>query len=80
MVVTIVSLRVGGLIFGAVASERIVALPGFGKLTLDAVFTRDSPVNQAVVLIITLSYIVINLAVDAPYSVVNPRIRVGGSN
>lgn len=80
VVVTIVGLQLGGLISGAVVTERIFALPGFGKLTLDAVFTRDYPVIQAVVLIITLSYIVINLAVDILYSVVNPKIRVGGSN
>ncbi|MCZ2401877.1 ABC transporter permease [Paenarthrobacter sp. Z7-10] len=80
VVVTIVGLQLGGLISGAVVTERIFALPGFGKLTLDAVFTRDYPVIQAVVLIITLSYIVINLAVDVLYSVVNPRIRVGGNN
>jgi peptide/nickel transport system permease protein len=80
VVVTIVGLQLGGLISGAVVTERIFALPGFGKLTLDAVFTRDYPVIQAVVLIITLSYIVINLAVDVLYSVINPRIRVGGSN
>ncbi|MBG0738587.1 ABC transporter permease [Paeniglutamicibacter antarcticus] len=80
VVVTIVGLQLGGLISGAVVTERIFALPGFGKLTLDAVFTRDYPVIQAVVLVITLSYIVINLAVDILYSVVNPKIRVGGSN
>ncbi|MFJ7748844.1 ABC transporter permease [Arthrobacter sp. NPDC097144] len=80
VVVTIVGLQLGGLISGAVVTERIFALPGFGKLTLDAVFTRDYPVIQAVVLIITVSYILINLAVDILYSLVNPRIRVGGSN
>lgn len=80
VVVTIVGLQLGGLISGAVVTERIFALPGFGKLTLDAVFTRDYPVIQAVVLIITFAYIVINLAVDILYSVVNPKIRVGGSN
>ncbi len=80
VVVTIVGLQLGGLISGAVVTERIFALPGFGKLTLDAVFTRDYPVIQAVVLIITVGYIVVNLAVDILYSVINPRIRVGGSN
>ena len=80
VVVTIVGLQLGGLISGAVVTERIFALPGFGKLTLDAVFTRDYPVIQAVVLIITVAYIVINLAVDTLYSLINPRIRVGGTN
>lgn len=79
VVVTIIGLQLGGLISGAVVTERIFALPGFGKLTLDAVFTRDYPVIQAVVLIITLGYVLINLAVDALYSVLNPRIRMGGT-
>ncbi|MDA3146919.1 ABC transporter permease [Leucobacter sp. UCMA 4100] len=78
VVMTIVGLQLGGLISGAVVTERIFGLPGFGKLTLDAVFTRDYPVIQAVVLVVTLAYIVINLAVDVLYSVLNPRIRVGG--
>lgn len=79
VVVTIVGLQLGGLISGAVVTEKIFALPGFGKLTLDAVFTRDYPVIQAVVLIITVGYIVINLAVDILYSVIDPKIRVGGT-
>lgn len=76
VLVTIVGLQLGGLISGAVVTERIFALPGLGKLTLDAVFSRDYPVIQAVVLVITLSYILINLAVDILYSVINPQIRV----
>ncbi|MBG6183137.1 peptide/nickel transport system permease protein [Arthrobacter sp. CAN_A214] len=80
VVVTIIGLQLGGLISGAVVTERIFALPGFGKLTLDAVFTRDYPVIQAVVLLITVGYILINLAVDILYSVINPRIRVGGKS
>ncbi|GAA1082495.1 ABC transporter permease [Tsukamurella spumae] len=78
VVVTIAGLQLGGLISGAVVTERIFGLPGFGKLTLDSVFTRDYPVIQAVVLVVTASYIVINLVVDLLYSVINPRIRVGG--
>lgn len=76
VLVTIVGLQLGGLISGAVVTERIFALPGLGKLTLDAVFSRDYPVIQAVVLVITVSYILINLAVDILYSVINPQIRV----
>jgi peptide/nickel transport system permease protein len=78
VVVTIVGLQLGGLISGAVVTERIFALPGFGKLTLDSVFTRDYPVIQGVVLVVTLAYILINLAVDVLYSVIDPRIRVSG--
>ena len=78
VVVTIVGLQLGGLIAGAVVTERIFGLPGFGKLTLDSVFTRDYPVIQAVVVVITVAYIVINLVVDVLYTVIDPRIRVGG--
>jgi peptide/nickel transport system permease protein len=80
VVVTIIGLQLGGLISGAVVTERIFGLPGFGKLTLDSVFTRDYPVIQAVVVVVTASYILINLAVDVLYSLINPRIRVGGSS
>lgn len=76
VVVTIVGLQLGGLISGAVVTERIFALPGFGKLTLDSVFSRDYPVIQGVVLVVTLAYILINLAVDVLYSTLDPRIRV----
>jgi peptide/nickel transport system permease protein len=79
VVTTVVGLQLGGLIAGAVVTERIFSLPGIGKLTLDSVFTRDYPVIQAVVLVITTAYIVINLLVDALYTVVDPRIRVSGS-
>lgn len=78
VVLTIVGLQLGGLVSGAVVTERIFGLPGFGKLTLDSVFTRDCPVIQGVVLVVTLAYIVINLAVDVLYSVVDPRVRVEG--
>ena len=78
VVVTIIGLQLGGLISGAVVTERIFGLPGFGKLTLDSVFTRDYPVIQAVVIVTTLAYIIINFAIDVLYSLINPRIRVGG--
>lgn len=78
VVVTIVGLQLGGLISGAVVTERIFALPGFGKLTIDAVFQRDYPVIQAVVLITATAYITINLLVDLLYSLIDPRIRVRG--
>lgn len=78
VVVTIVGLQLGGLISGAVVTERIFGLPGFGKLTLDSVFSRDYPVIQGVVLVVTLAYILINLAVDVAYSLIDPRIRVEG--
>jgi peptide/nickel transport system permease protein len=77
-VVTIIGLQLGLLISGAVVTEQVFVLPGFGKLTLDAVFTRDYPVIQGVVLLTTLAYVLINFGVDLLYSVLNPRIRVSG--
>lgn len=79
VVITIVGLQLGGLISGAVVTEQIFGLPGFGKMTIDAVFQRDYPVIQAVVLITATAYIVINFLVDALYSLVDPRIRLAGS-
>jgi peptide/nickel transport system permease protein len=79
VVVTIVGLQLGALISGAVVTEQIFGLPGFGKLTIDAVFQRDYPVIQAVVLVTATAYIVINLAVDLLYSLIDPRIRVAGA-
>jgi peptide/nickel transport system permease protein len=78
-VVTIIGLQLGLLISGAVVTEQVFVLPGFGKLTLDAVFTRDYPVIEGVVLLTTLGYVLINFAVDLLYSVLNPRIRVAGT-
>jgi peptide/nickel transport system permease protein len=78
VVVTIVGLQLGTLISGAVVTERIFALPGFGKMTVDAVFQRDYPVIQAVVLVTASAYVLINFLVDLAYSLIDPRIRVTG--
>jgi len=78
VVITIVGLQLGGLISGAVVTEQIFGLPGFGKMTIDAVFQRDYPVIQAVVLVTATAYIVINFLVDLLYSLIDPRIRVAG--
>lgn len=78
VVVTIVGLQLGALISGAVVTEQIFGLPGFGKMTIDAVFQRDYPVIQAVVLVTATAYIVINFLVDMLYSLIDPRIRVTG--
>jgi peptide/nickel transport system permease protein len=79
VVTTIVGLQLGGLISGAVVTEQIFVLPGFGKLTIDAVFTRDYPMIQGVVLVTAAAYIGINLLVDLLYGVIDPRVRVGGA-
>ena len=79
VVVTVVGLQLGGLISGAVVTEQVFVLPGFGKLTIDAVFPRDYPMIQGVALVTATAYILINLLVDLLYSVIDPRIRVGSA-
>ena len=79
VVTTIAGLQLGALISGAVVTEQIFVLPGFGKLTIDAVGTRDYPMIQGVALVTASAYILINLLVDLLYSVIDPRVRVGGA-
>ena len=74
-VVTVLGLQLGTLIGGAVITEYVFALPGVGRLVVDAVFARDYPLVQGVVLLIALGFIVSNLLVDLLYGVLDPRIR-----
>ena len=78
-VITIFGLQMGALISGAVVTEQIFVVPGFGRLIVESVFTRDYPLVQGVVLITASAYVLINLLVDLSYSLLNPRIRVKGS-
>jgi peptide/nickel transport system permease protein len=78
-VVTILGLQMGALMGGAVVTEQIFVVPGFGRLIVEAVFTRDYPLVQGVVMITASAYVLINLLVDVSYSLLNPRIRVKGS-
>jgi len=78
-VVTVLGLQMGALMSGAVVTESIFVLPGFGRLIVEAVFTRDYPLVQGVVLITASSYVLINLLVDVSYSLLNPRIRIRGA-
>jgi peptide/nickel transport system permease protein len=78
-VTTVVGLQLGVLISGAVVTEQIFVIPGFGKLIVEAVFQRDFPVIQGVILVTTTAYIIVNLLVDLLYSVLNPRIRIAGN-
>ena len=75
---TILGLQMGALMSGAVVTEQIFVVPGFGRLIVEAVFTRDYPLVQGVVLITASAYVLINLLVDVSYSLLNPRIRIGG--
>jgi peptide/nickel transport system permease protein len=78
-VVTILGLQMGALMGGAVVTEQIFVVPGFGRLIVESVFTRDYPLVQGVVLITASAYVFINLLVDVSYSLLNPRIRVKGT-
>ncbi|QVQ51453.1 ABC transporter permease [Spiractinospora alimapuensis] len=77
-VLTILGLQLGSLISGAVVTEQIFVLAGFGNLMVESVFTRDFPVIQATVMVTAAAYILVNLIVDLLYSVVDPRIRAQG--
>ncbi|MGE3601527.1 MAG: ABC transporter permease, partial [Dehalococcoidia bacterium] len=76
-VVTLFGALVGGLLTGAVITETIFNLPGFGSLTVNAISQRDYPLIQANVLMFGILYTVINLLVDLSYALLNPRIRYG---
>lgn len=75
-VLTILGLRFGGLLAGSALIEMVFAIPGIGRLMIDAVLTRDYPVIQATILLISVTFVMINLVVDILYSVVDPRVKL----
>ncbi|MBW8722799.1 MAG: ABC transporter permease, partial [Polaromonas sp.] len=74
-IITLGALEFGTLLSGAVLTEQVFSIPGFGKLIVDAVFNRDYAVVQGVVLFTSSVYILLNLLADLAYFVVNPRLR-----
>ena len=60
---------------GAVVTESVFAIPGLGRLTIDAILRRDYPVIQGIVLLFSFLYVLVNLMVDLTYTLVDPRIR-----
>ncbi|MDP4835570.1 MAG: ABC transporter permease [Burkholderiales bacterium] len=74
-IVTIVGIGIGLLISGAVVTETVFAIPGVGRLTVDAILRRDYPIIQGVILIFSALYVLINLLIDLSYMFFDPRIR-----
>src|ERR1700693_976521 len=74
-IVTVIGLGVALLIGGAVVTESVFAIPGLGRLTVDAILRRDYPVIQGIVLLFSFVYVLVNLLIDLLYTVLDPRIR-----
>jgi peptide/nickel transport system permease protein len=74
-IVTVIGIGVALLIGGVVVTESVYAIPGLGRLTVDAVLARDFPTVQAVILLFSLAYVLVNLLVDLSYVFFDPRIR-----
>jgi peptide/nickel transport system permease protein len=74
-IVTLTALLFGELVAGAVLTEQIFTIPGFGKMVVDAVFNRDYAVVQGIVLVTAVGFILMNLLADVLYFILNPRLR-----
>ena len=74
-IVTVVGIGIALLIGGAVVTESVFAIPGLGRLTIDAILRRDYPVIQGIVLLFSFVYVLVNLLIDVTYALVDPRIR-----
>ncbi|HEX2654669.1 MAG TPA: ABC transporter permease [Xanthobacteraceae bacterium] len=74
-IVTVIGIGIALLIGGAVVTESVFAIPGLGRLTVDAILRRDYPVIQGVVLMFSFVYVLVNLMIDLLYTVLDPRIR-----
>jgi peptide/nickel transport system permease protein len=75
-IMTVVGIGIALLIGGAIVTETVFAIPGIGRLTVDAILRRDYPIIQGVILIFSGAYVLINLAVDLSYMLFDPRIRM----
>ena len=74
-IVTVIGIGIALLIGGAVVTETVFAIPGIGRLTVDAILRRDYPVIQGIVLVFSFVYVLVNLLIDLLYTVLDPRIR-----
>ena len=75
-VVTVIGLQLGYLLGGAVVTETVFAWPGIGRLVVQSILARDFPVVQASVLILAVTFVVLNLITDLLYGVLDPRIKL----
>lgn len=78
-VITLIGLQLGALLAGAVITETVFSWPGIGLLTIEAIQSRDYPLVQAGVLLISLVYVLVNLLTDIAYAWIDPRIRLGAA-
>ncbi len=78
-VVTLVGLQIGAILGGAVIVETVFSWPGIGRLTVEAIQSRDYPVVQGCVLLIATLYVLVNLFTDVAYGLIDPRIRLAGN-
>jgi peptide/nickel transport system permease protein len=74
-IITVIGIGIALLIGGAVVTESVFAIPGLGRLTVDAILRRDYPVIQGIVLLFSFVYVLVNLMIDVTYTLVDPRIR-----
>lgn len=74
-IITVIGIGVALLIGGAVVTESVFAIPGLGRLTMESILRRDYPLIQAIVLLFSISYVLVNLLIDIAYTFVDPRIR-----
>lgn len=74
-ILTVIGIGIAVLIGGAVVTESVFAIPGLGRLTVEAVLSRDFPVIQALILLFSTGYVVVNLLIDIGYALIDPRIR-----
>jgi ABC-type dipeptide/oligopeptide/nickel transport system permease component len=75
-IITILGLQFGTLLAGTIVTETIFSWPGIGRLTVQAISSRDYPLLQGCILVIALSYVLVNLLTDVLYAVVDPRVRL----
>jgi peptide/nickel transport system permease protein len=78
-VITLLGLQLGALLAGAVITETVFSWPGIGLLTIESIQSRDYPVVQACVLLISVTYVLVNLLTDLAYAWIDPRIRLGAA-